>query len=282
MLLHAPNESRPYHLGPLPQEVLPRDAGVLEVEASRPRSSVRAAAEIANAPFAVAVGRYHRLFASLATGNVAAAKAPVPDDPARRAVDIKGGGYFLNASGVGICGLPPNAWFLGCDVTSDTHAVVVMVEHGRVPEADNMAAGWVSDGDEAAGDLRAAEIATCLAGHIRQMGFAAQAHSVGHSQVDIERLAVMAGLVVRNGEVVLNPYLGTRFSLAAVTTEYALEPDMPLAADTPTSHGLRYWLGINGAQSGREAGTPQRAGQSFERLPDGAGEAGRASDDCDP
>ncbi len=252
MLLHAPNESRPYHLGPLPQEVLPRDAGILEVEASRPKSNVRAAAEITNAPFSVAIERYHRLFASLAAGDVAVEEAPVPDDTALRAVDIKGGGYFLNASGIGICALPQNAWLVGCDETAATHAVVIMVEHGRGPEADNMAAGWVGDGDEAAGDLRAAEIATCLAGHIRQMGFAAQAHSVGHSQVDIERLAVMAGLVVRNGEAVLNPYLGTRFSLAAVTTEYALEPDMPLAADTPTSHGLRYWLGINGAQSGRE------------------------------
>ena len=86
------------------------------------------------------------------------------------------------------------------------------------------------------------------------MGFAARGHVAGDAALDLEKLAVLSGVAVRTGEGIENPYLGPRFAVAAVSTDYELIPDRPLRADAlgPGATGLRYWWGINGAQSGRE------------------------------
>jgi reductive dehalogenase len=64
---------------------------------------------------------------------------------------------------------------------------------------------------------------------------------------------VIAGLGIRSGEAVVNPYLGEHFEVCAVTTDYALAVDEPLE---PRSAGraknLGYWLGLGGATSGLE------------------------------
>jgi reductive dehalogenase len=100
--------------------------------------------------------------------------------------------------------------------------------------------------------MRAAEIAACLAEYLRNMGFVARSHMAGNTLLDIERLAVLAGLVVRRGDAVEHPYIGTGFVLSAVTTDYELAADTPLAAEALGARGLAYWWGINGARSGRE------------------------------
>ena len=84
-----------------------------------------------------------------------------------------------------------------------------------------------------------ANTAIVLSSYIRALGYEARAHTVTSSDVDLNKLAVAAGLarvVKRGGRAVLeNPYVGSRFGLAAVTTTLELAPDLPLAANS--------WLG---------------------------------------
>lgn len=241
---------RPFHLGTFPLETLPRDP----VAAASPGS--RSAPPDAECPTAGAFGpvlrKYRELFAAFASGEPAPAKAPGTDDRARCAVDIKGAAYFLDASQVGICDIPGDAWREGAAPRPHTHAVVILVEHGRVPSDEALAAEWIEGNVEEAARMRATEIAVTLAGHIRLMGFDATADLAGTRRLDEARLAVLAGLAVRSADGGLsNPYLDD-FTIAVVSTDYELDTDAPLAGKALNARGLRYWWGINGARSGRE------------------------------
>jgi len=242
MFIHPRSKDRPFHLGPFPLETLPRDPGVIAIEARRaPRAA--AAAAPSSSLLSRAADRYRGIYAAFAHGPAARAHAPVGNDLRRRVMDLKGGAYFLDTSMAGICAMPAPA---------SGFALVVLIEHARVPEEGNLARDWTRPAVAAVGDLRAAEIAVALAGHVRYMGFQAQAHFQGHAQVDLEQLAVLAGLVVRAGDSLTAPFIGAGFSLAAITTDYELAVDLPLHVDALKAGGLRYWWGINGAQSGRE------------------------------
>ncbi|MBM3384495.1 MAG: Fe-S protein, partial [Betaproteobacteria bacterium] len=242
MLIHPRSKDRPFHLGPFPLETLPRDPGVIEAEAKRPPRAAAAAAP-SSSLLARAVDRYRGIYATFAEGPAARARAPVGDDLRRRVMDLKGGAYFLDASMAGICALPAPA---------RGFALVVLVEHARLPEEGNLARDWTRCAVAAVADMRAAEIAVALAGHVRHMGFQALAHFQGHAQADLHQLAVLAGLAVRTGDSLAAPFIGAGFSLAAITTDYELAVDLPLHPEALNSGGLRYWWGINGAQSGRE------------------------------
>ena len=273
MLLHPRSKDRPFHLGPFPLELLPRDEGVIALEAGRVAipmmpSAIRRSDDV----LLRAADHYREMFSKFAEGAPVNAKAPVPDDLERRSVDIKGGAYFMDASCAGICRVPEAAWMTGAAKLPHEFALVVMVEHPRCPEADNLAHEWTRASVEATADMRAAEIACCLAEHVRHMGFAARAHVAGDALLDVERLAVLAGLVVRRGEAIENPYIGKRFSLAAVSADYALAIDLPLRADAldaakGTARRLAYWWGINGAQSGRERNRRARRATHLSSYP---------------
>jgi len=63
----------------------------------------------------------------------------------------------------------------------------------------------------------------------------------------------MAGLGIRDGEKVLNPYVGDQFAISVVTTDYELATDLPLAPRAAArAKGVAYWLGVGGATSGLE------------------------------
>jgi hypothetical protein len=256
MLVYPRSRNRPFHHGPFPLETLPRDDAIIAAESDRPPSRpVHIPRE--EGLLVAASDHYSEIYSQFSEGDAAPAKAPVPDDLERRAVDLKGAAYFMDASQVGICRIPDNAWLEGAeraehDHAPHDHAVVILVEHGRVPEPDNLAHAWVAPSVHPASNMRAAEIAGLVAGHIRTMGWTANTHFDGNQALDIERLAVLAGLVVRQGESIVNPYLDKRFSLAVVSTEYAAAIDPPLAVSALKAKGFRYWLGQNGAPSGRE------------------------------
>ncbi len=253
MLLRSPAADRPFHLGPHPLEALPRDEGIQAREAAGARRPPPLAPPDPPTSFARATRRYLELFGEFRNGEAAPARAPVPDDPARRAVDIKGGGYFLDAAGIGIATMTDSAWHAGVTPPAHDHVVVVQVPLGRVPEAENPAHAWIAPTPGAQGALHAGEIAISLAGHIRCMGFAATAHTAVGGEVDLERAAVLAGLAIRRANGIDNPFLGRDFALAAVTTDYALASDTPLSADAGDFSPIAHWLGINGARPGREA-----------------------------
>ena len=265
MFIHPRGKDRPYPLGPFPLETLRRDDSVIEREAERVPLAGVAEPEPAG-PLAQAAEHYRSLFAKFAEGPAAPQRAPLPDDLARRSADIKGAAYFLDAAQVGICRMPPHAWLAGCDRPAHDCAVVILVERPRLPEPDNLAREWIAPARAQIADMRAAEIAVCVGGHIRAMGFAARAHFAGASLVDRDRLAVLAGLALRTDDGLRNPYLDD-FSIAVVTTDYALAIDKPLHASALNARGLAYWWGVNGAQSGRERNRQKKRATHLSRFP---------------
>jgi hypothetical protein len=198
------NKTRPYHLGPYPMERLARDPDVLGLELGLPRS-VRPPVEINEAvAFARSIEKYHQIFHNLRDGERAAAKAPVPDDLARRMVDIKGAAYFLNASQVAISKLTESCWLDDATPLDHSYSIVALVKYPRVPENGSLACSWVEDTVAQAAEFRAYEIAISVANHIQLMGYSAVAHDKLHGDVDLERLTVMAGLGVRSGDKITN------------------------------------------------------------------------------
>ena len=255
MFLRSATEDRAYHLGPYPLEILPVDEAVLKTEAARPAIAPNADTRTPAGPFGAATRKYRELFGALRDGKQAPKVAdPLPDDLDRRAEDVKGYCYFMNAAQVGICDIPENAWVEGAEPRPHSQAVVLLIQRGRMPEPDNRAHAWAEPAIGEAADMRAAEIAVCLAGHIGQLGFSTRSHFAGHTDLDLERLAVMAGLAVREGDVLKNSFIASGdFALAAVSTDYRLPNDRPLAASALNKgKGFAYWRGINGAHSGRE------------------------------
>lgn len=252
-MIFFPKKSRPYQLGPYPLERIARDDNILAQELALPRRSRPPLDGAAKDGFGETIDRYHAIFHQLRESDSAPAQAPVPDDLHRRMVDIKGAAYFLNASQVGICSLTPSCWLVDSTIAEHSHAVVVVVQYPRVPENGTLAGSWVTDSVAATADFRAYEIAISVASHIKQMGFSALAHDPRHGDVDLERLAVMAGLAVRSGDTIRNPYLATEFAVSAVTCDYALTTDKPLSPRAAAkAKGIAYWLGIGGSTSGLE------------------------------
>jgi reductive dehalogenase len=268
MLLHPRSKDRPFHLGRFPMESLPRDCSVIAIEAGRaPNTAVTDSIRPQDEALSRAADHYRDIFSQFAAGTPAAAKAPVPDDLERRSTDIKGGAYFMDASCAGICRIPDNAWTAQAVKPAHDFALVVMVEHPRCAEAGNLAHPWTSAAATAAADMRACEIACCLAEYVRHMGFNAKAHVEGNSSLDVERLAVLAGLVVRRADTIEHPYIGKSFALAAVSTDYELPVDTPLHANAVHAKGLAYWWGINGAESGRERNRRARRATHLSAYP---------------
>lgn len=247
------NKTRPYHHGPYPAERLPRNPAVLRSEAERPREPRPKPAARELTDFAATIEKYQQIFLGLRDIQPAAAKAPVPDNPERRMIDIKGSAYFLNASQVGICELTESCWYSDTAPLQHSHAIVILVEHSRCPENGTLANAWVNGVVREAADFRAFEIAISVANHIKTMGFAATAHDEQRGDVELQRLSVMSGLGYRQSDAVRNPYLDDRYSVCAVTTDYAVAIDQPLDAESAgKAKGLAYWLGVGGATSGLE------------------------------
>ncbi len=252
MLFHHASKNRPFDLGSYPMEILPRNPDIVDIEAARPRAQP-SAAHRPNSGFGAAVNGYRDIFLKFIESETAEKEAPVPSDLERRSVDIKGCAYFMDASQVGICKIPDNAWLEGCsNPQQHSHAIVLLIEHPRLPDEDNLARAWTEGAVPAFGEMRAMEIAACVSGHIGQMGFDTRIHIAGDEQVDRNRLAVLAGLCLRDRDRLVNPYVVGDFTIAVISTEYELACDQPLADAASKARNRAYWKGINGATSGRE------------------------------
>ncbi len=267
MLFHHASKNRPFHLGSYPMEVLPRDEAVTAAEAARPPAGPTEAAQAGGA-LGPAVLHYRELFARFAEGGPVAETAPVPARLDRRAEDIKGCSYFMDADQVGICRIPANAWLEGAKaLEGHSHAVVILVAFPALPDRDNLARAWVEDAVAATAEMRVLEIAGCTAGHIRQMGFEARIHHAGDECLDRERLAVLAGLCLRSEDVLQNPYIEGGFALAAISTNYELECGSPLASGAAGARNRAYRKGIAGAVSGRERARRAKRKSHWSRYP---------------
>jgi reductive dehalogenase len=242
---------RPIELGPYPLERLTRNAAIIHEESGIPPVTSEIPWSETDSPLFKALMIHLEAYDALRIPEPFAQKAPVPDDLALRTRDIKGAGYFLDVSQIAICKIPENAW-TGLKDTSHTHAVVTLVELSNDIDAANMASGWVKDNEYLIATLRAAEIALNLGGQISAMGFSTCTHWSGSSEVDINKLAVLSGLAIRQGDRIINPYLEDRFAVAVVTTDYVLNSDLPLHASARNGKDLNYLFGLSGAVSGME------------------------------
>lgn len=243
------NRSRPYHLGNFPLERLSRadeifgnPTGVLAPD-PRPAGTQSISQALAD---------FLKFFAEHFNGPNASARAPVPDDPQIRTDNLKAAAYFLDCSMAAACELR-NGAAAHSDEPAHSHALIVAVEFGKEPIPGGPGAAWIDGSQEARGDVRAAEIAAVIAGYIRSLGWSARGHVTGATKLDLAGLAVQAGLCrVENGFLV-NPFIKGRFRLAAVSTDFVLTADRPLARDTFAgrwrSHGPSWWLGIGGTRA---------------------------------
>lgn len=246
--LHS-NRDRAVHLGPLPTERLPRAAHApVAAGAQQPVDT-----EPAHASSLLAVlPEYQALFAGLLDGPVAPARAPLPDDPAALANNLKATAYFLDATLAGVCQLQPADWLPGSH-PAHTHALVLLVECSRDPAPGEPGATWACGTAAARTDLRCAEIAAVLAGYVRALGWPARGHLHGSTQVDLAALAQRAGVAKAVNGVLAMPFLRSAFRIAVVTTDLVLACDQAIAPeaalDWPDADA---YLGVGGTRPGFE------------------------------
>lgn len=132
-------------------------------------------------------------------------------------------------------------------IAAHSHALVLMYEYPRDPGVDEPGTQWIQGAQQHRACLLAAETAVVLANYIRLLGFDATAHTASSSDVDLHKLAVLAGLAIIEQGSLVNPYIGRRFGLAAVTTTFELATDKPLAPVAEQhrgrTHGIAWTLG---------------------------------------
>jgi hypothetical protein len=264
------------HLGPLPAERLPRQAGAPEWPARQPGDSTAATTQAV----AAVVPDYLALCAGHLAGAVAAAQAPVPDDLQARADNLKATAIFLDATLAGVCALRSGDLADGA-CAGHTHALVFLVEFSREAHADEPGAAWTAGSNAARTDLRCAEVAAVVAGYIRTLGWAAQGHVQGHvqghdldpPQVDLCLLAQRAGVAVAVNGVLAMPFTGNGFRVGVVTTSYAMATDLPIAPGTPLCWpDSDAYMGVGGTRPGfdaaEQAHRPLHQGRHpMERIP---------------
>lgn len=202
-----------------------------------------------------ALRQYVELLNAQTTGPVAPS-APIPDDPLERANNLKAGCYFLDADMAGTGLIPAEAWLDGDrDSADQSHALVILVAFSRMMKGAQPGDAWIDGTRQATADLRATELAVIMADYIRNLGFAATAHTPASTQLDIDRVALQAGVVeIRDGEL-RAPFLANGFALAVVSTEMEVAPDAPLTPrsaveELRTTRGPAWMLGRGGVRGG--------------------------------
>ena len=199
-----------------------------------------------------AFATYESIFDEARSGDVAP-PAPIPTAPAEISANLKGGLYFLDADLVGCAIIADDAWT--GDRLAHRYCVSIVVAHTRDLGADQPGEQWISGTRQGSADLRAAELATICASYIRKLGFDAVAHTPTTTDLDLEAVALHAGVAeVRRGQL-RAPYLPGGFAVAAVSTTLELEPDAPLAergllAELRTTKSPAWFLGRHGTRGG--------------------------------
>ncbi|MEM9524648.1 MAG: reductive dehalogenase domain-containing protein, partial [Pseudomonadota bacterium] len=120
-----------------------------------------------------------------------------------------------------------------------THAIVFLYEHPRDPKCGEPGTDWIMHAITHRSCLLAAETAVVIANYLRLLGYDARAHTASTFDVDLNRLAVAAGLAWVKDGAVTAPFVGSRFGISAVTTSFSLAADRPLAPMGPARAARR-------------------------------------------
>jgi reductive dehalogenase len=253
------NRNRPVHFGPFPMERLARAATL--PDAPPPRDAFPAPS---TTPLGRIVNEYIALFEQFRSEDPAPERAPYPRDPRKLANELKANCYFLNASLAACCEIPAAAW-RGAPIEGHRHALAILVELGRDPEPDNLAADWVRGSEYDCALLRAAEIALISAAFLRRLGFSATAHTRDRTEVSHAAILRCAGLVYADGTA---PFIGRRYASCIVTTSEPLAADRPLAGNAGVLEGgLGWWLGAGGSETWWERWLASRRPADGSRFP---------------
>jgi len=275
---------RPVHFGPFPTETLGRtDFSASD----RVRSTGLLDDNFAPTSLGRAISDFLCALDAVREGGVAARRAQIPDDARERSNHLKAAGYFLDATLMGVAPLKAHHFLSkphqhpGLATLSFTaskeklrlrfnplavisqmeqarsladkpidghrHALVIVNDYPRDPGDSEAGTEWFRTLQPWRAAIRAAETACVLANYLRILGFPARAHTATTSNVNLHRLAVEAGLALPRNAGVVNPFIGSRFEVAVVTTELDLAPDRPLREQTLgdlwRAKGPRWWVG---------------------------------------
>lgn len=181
--------------------------------------------------------------AVLAANPVAARVAPVPADPQALARHMKAMCYFMKADAVGICRVPPYAYYK-CDKQGNPiepafpHAIVIAMRKDWKTVRASTGRDWIGDPVSFQAYTHLALVAEVVANYIRRLGWNASAQYgpsfVNRYSVLLPPLLLWAGLgEISRAGIVLSPTLGLGFKAAAILT------DMPLSPDKPVDFGLQ-------------------------------------------
>lgn len=169
-------------------------------------------------------------------------RAPLPDNPEMLSRHIKSAAYFLGADIAGICELPQYALYTHYSRVIDNnmvtepvelrhkYAIVIAVDQHYKTLDGSTGHDWIANGLSFRGYSMSSFTSIMLADYIRRLGYPATAHHFFDYQVLLPPLLLLAGIgeSSRLGGIILNPFLGTRFKAAAVTTDLPLMPDKPI------------------------------------------------------
>ena len=244
-------KKRPVEFGPYPLEGLKRDSSIIHFESSSMPIKPDPMPIGGNDFLAVAAQTHLDAYVNLRQPEPYSKIAPVPEDLMLRTRDIKGSGYFLDASQIGICRTQENIWLNKIN-GSFNFAVVILVEYADSIDKDNNASNWVVGNEHLLATLFAAEIGIDLSGQISSMGFNSRVHWTGSTDIDLNKVTVLSGLGIRHKDKIINPYVGERYAIATVTTDYSLKEDLPLDISVNNAKNLSYLVGFSGAVSGME------------------------------
>jgi reductive dehalogenase len=242
------NKNRPVHLGRFPMESLSR-APVADSTLSllKERSPERVPAADANV-LATICRKYSAIYEGFRTGEITSEKAPFSSAPRLRSNELKSLALFFDATLVGACVIPPLAWTDGPE-KGHSHALVVLVEYNDHVESDNPAYDLIRKSDGAVAKMRVAEVTVIASAYMRQLGFAATAHTPHANGICLPLLAVQAGLARFENDELAAPFIGKRFAIGAVTTDMELAPDFPLGRRRLFEGGAAWWFGTGGTET---------------------------------
>ncbi|MEO8144485.1 MAG: reductive dehalogenase domain-containing protein [Betaproteobacteria bacterium] len=253
------NANRPVHLGSLPLERIARTQEMPESRHLHDRFPARS-----ETPLGRIVNEYIGLFEQFRAEPPAPERAPYPPEPQRLANELKANCYFLNATLAGCCEIPHAAWS-GAPLPDHRYALAILVEFGRQPEPDNLAAGWVRGSEYDCALLRAAEIALISAAFLRRLGFEATAHTRDRTDVSHATILRAAGLAYRD---LAAPFIGKSYASCIVTTSEPLAADLPLSGkQSLLEGGLGWWLGSGGSETWWERWLASRRPSDGSRFP---------------
>jgi len=166
--------------------------------------------------------------------EIAATKAPLPDDRRILTRHIKSLGYFFGADMIGICKLPESALYVdaleknGRDAYYE-NAIVLLNSKKTNIIRQSYGREWIDDPCSFQSYQRCACQALAMSGYLRRLGWRSEPSIVGRYSTLIPQLVLESGL----GEesrlgIPLNPFVGAAFKVSAVLTDLPLETDLPV------------------------------------------------------